>query len=208
MTTVSIFDDNILRASALLQAINNVEGFSCTHIFCNENDVKQVKIDVDLIIYCLHSEVILSKNLIDMIANRYEKAKLILCTDSLSVNQVIEGIKCGVSGFFTFGSTIDVIDSVLISVRDHQAYLPPYILKSLLNSLNPTPSYSNLLLTKREAEICFLLKEGRTYEQIAETCEISINTVRFFVKSVYKKYEVKSKIQLLNKLQQVNVLVP
>lgn len=201
MTTIAIFDNNIIRASSLLQAINNIEGFSCTHIFCYENDLSQIKIDIDLVLFCLDTEAAISKYQIDLISLQFDQAKFILCADNLSINQVIEGIKYGISGFFTINSTVDQLDTVLISVRDFQAYLPPYIFKNLLNTLNINTVNSNNLLTKREAEICLLLQEGKTYEQIAEVCKVSINTVRFFIKSIYRKNGVKSKIQLLNKLQ-------
>jgi DNA-binding CsgD family transcriptional regulator len=59
-------------------------------------------------------------------------------------------------------------------------------------------------LTKREKEVCFYLKNGCTYKEIAEKLVISIHTVNKHVKSIYQKLEVTSRASLQAKLLNLN----
>jgi DNA-binding NarL/FixJ family response regulator len=53
-------------------------------------------------------------------------------------------------------------------------------------------------LTIRETEIASLLIKGRTYRMVASELHISENTVRFHVKSIYSKYAVRNRAELIN----------
>lgn len=57
-----------------------------------------------------------------------------------------------------------------------------------------------VILTKQEQKICEQLCKGKTYQQIAENEFVSINTVRFHVKNLYLKFEVKGRAELVGKL--------
>lgn len=51
------------------------------------------------------------------------------------------------------------------------------------------------ILSKKELEIASHLAQGRTNQQIAEACDISENTVKTHLKSIYKKLEVDNRTQ-------------
>lgn len=53
-------------------------------------------------------------------------------------------------------------------------------------------------ITNREKEIILLLIKGYSYNQLAEELVISLPTVKTHVSNIYRKAEVKNKIQLLN----------
>lgn len=57
----------------------------------------------------------------------------------------------------------------------------------------------DIRLTKQEKKICLRLYQGGSYQTIAEKEHISINTVRYHVKNLYTKFDVRNKIELLNK---------
>jgi len=56
------------------------------------------------------------------------------------------------------------------------------------------------LLTNKEKYILKKLLAAKSYTQIAEELHISVNTVKTHVKHIYTKYEVKSKLELANKV--------
>lgn len=69
---------------------------------------------------------------------------------------------------------------------------------SLLNpKLEPSEQqFKNFSLTPREKEIAALLISGKTYKQIAEELFISIPTVKTHTSHIYKKCQVKNKLDL------------
>lgn len=56
-------------------------------------------------------------------------------------------------------------------------------------------------LTKKEKKVLDLLKQGKSYKQIADELGISFNTVNFHIKNLYSKYGVNSNIGLLAKIK-------
>ncbi len=55
-------------------------------------------------------------------------------------------------------------------------------------------------LTERERDICKQLCTGKSYNEIAECEFISLNTVRYHVKNLHVKIDVKSRAELIAKL--------
>lgn len=62
-----------------------------------------------------------------------------------------------------------------------------------LQKMNNTP------LTNRESEVCGLILNGYTNDEIAEKLIISINTVKRHIQNIFRKLDVKSRSQLFSK---------
>lgn len=56
-------------------------------------------------------------------------------------------------------------------------------------------------ITKSEHSIIIAISDGLSYEQIAQKKFISINTVKSHIRHIYNKFDVKSKVELLNLFQ-------
>lgn len=52
-------------------------------------------------------------------------------------------------------------------------------------------------LTDKEKDLCEALIEGLSYQAIAEQMHVSINTIRYHVKNIYSKCDVKSRAELI-----------
>lgn len=61
-----------------------------------------------------------------------------------------------------------------------------------------TEFFEKFNITNREKEIILLLTKGHSYNQLAEELSISLTTVKTHVYNIYRKAEVKNKIQLIN----------
>ena len=56
-------------------------------------------------------------------------------------------------------------------------------------------------LTHREMEVLKSLAEGNSYQQIADDLFISHETVKKHLKNIYRKMNVKNKIQAINRMK-------
>ena len=52
-------------------------------------------------------------------------------------------------------------------------------------------------LSRREREVAYRLAEGYSYQATADQLHVSLNTVRFHVKNIYRKLEVHNKAQVI-----------
>lgn len=100
--------------------------------------------------------------------------------------------------FWTFGFILIHRDRLAYTPASSDATRAPESLSSPSHPYEPLSQLYNL--SEREAEVAEFLGQGYTYEQIAEICFISKNTVKTHLKTIYAKCEVASRTQLLLKL--------
>jgi len=107
--------------------------------------------------------------------------------------------------FFYFKDTnIPLTLSVFFIILATSKCMDDFTRLSLLkpeNSVKPLKS-KNFNLTQREQEVADLLVKGYTYAKIGETLYISMPTVKTHVSNIYKKVEVKNKMELFYALSE------
>ncbi|MBN1623836.1 MAG: hypothetical protein JXN10_04485 [Clostridia bacterium] len=64
--------------------------------------------------------------------------------------------------------------------------------------------YSQFNISEREKEIIEALAQGKTNKEIASELFISINTVKTHIKNIYRKLDIKNRVQLLHKIKVTN----
>lgn len=83
-------------------------------------------------------------------------------------------------------------------LKDH-AYLAAF---SEIPAQEQTGQVDNALrfggLSKRESEVASLLLQGKTYRTIARELFISENTVKYYVKNIYSKFNIQSRAELID----------
>lgn len=105
-------------------------------------------------------------------------------------------------------------EHTLSAAQEHGPYgylVKPYQERSLLTTISIAWSnfkksqqkktwniaHSNLHLSKQESNICELLCNGLSYKQICSDLHISMNTLKFHVKNIYTKCDVKGRAELI-----------
>lgn len=61
-------------------------------------------------------------------------------------------------------------------------------------------------LSDRELEVLRLLTTGQSYKEIGQKLFLSLNTVQFHVKSIYRKLSVNRRVQAIEKAQELNLI--
>ena len=86
-------------------------------------------------------------------------------------------------------------------LRDQNSLMKEEIISySDSKKYNDDKDFENLVntLSFREKEIFNLITEGHSNKQIAEKTNVSINTVKFHIKNIYDKLEVKNRKEAMN----------
>ncbi len=83
-------------------------------------------------------------------------------------------------------------------LKDH-AYLAEFSerpVQEQMNQIERTVRFGNL--SERESQVASLLLQGKTYKTIAGELYISENTVKYYVKNIYSKFNIQSRAELIN----------
>ncbi len=139
---------------------------------------------------------------IDKIKALLPLTKIIIVTGLDSPTSVQKSLKKGVDGFVQKAADPTNFLMAIREVNKGNAYLDPRSTKQALNTLGfESPFYSKFGLSKVEEEIVVYLTDGLSYKMIGDRIGISLDSVRYYIKGIYKKMKVNSKVELFKKLR-------
>jgi DNA-binding NarL/FixJ family response regulator len=132
------------------------------------------------------------------IRSKWKNARIIIVSNMTSPETISRAFSRGAIGFFDKGMTPQQTRDNLLGLLRGGSPISPLIAQNLIGSFNMN---GELLLNLRERENQILqgILDGLSYQEIGERFSISIDSVRKYVKSLYTKFDVHSKSELISK---------
>lgn len=150
-----------------------------------------------------------SLDILPMIKGSMPAAKIIVTTTHLSTDQVLEALNKGADSYYIHSSEIRELLNAIHVTMAGGAYLDPMAAKVLvgffrkISSGKPQSFQFSLeywsgkgTFVARELQVIKGLLNNLSYKEIASNHNVGINTVRYYVKSVYRKLNINSRSQL------------
>lgn len=177
-----------------VMAVDSVEKFLKYH-----RDFLEIKL-VLLDIMLDHQSSIYS---IPHILQREPEAEIIIFSVLDDSNVIFQALTYGATGYLLKDISMPDLEQALLSVLEGRgALLSPSVAKKIITHFIPKTEISlndTTSLSSKEQAIISLLKEGYTYEEMAKKMGLSVNGIRYYIKSVYGKLKVKSRGELIRK---------
>jgi DNA-binding NarL/FixJ family response regulator len=131
--------------------------------------------------------------------------EIIVLSNNYSRDCVIRAFVAGASGFLPKNLPLEEVEDHLRNIIKGGAAITPQIAKELITYFNPGPrKLSNTTLNEKEHKIIRLMADGHDYKEIAKLMDVSGHSVRYYMKQIYKKMNVKSKGEAIKKYMMNN----
>ncbi|MBL7783259.1 MAG: response regulator transcription factor [Saprospiraceae bacterium] len=200
-----IYEDNTDLRGALAALIGGTEGFELSGAFDNCLGI------VDQVT-ALHPDVVLMD--IDMpgmsgiegvvrMKKVHPQVEALMLTVFDDDNRVFEAVCAGASGYLLKKTAPARILEALREVTEGGAPMSPVIARKVLQLFPGKPAERDAdldKLTAREMEVLKTLSRGFSYKMVAAEMNISIETVRTYVKRIYEKLQVHSVSEAISKV--------
>lgn len=130
----------------------------------------------------------------------YPDTEFIMLTVFDEEEKIFEAIKAGASGYILKDESTDAILNHLEQVKEFKAVpMSPSVARKVLKLMTGGPSitspdFNNHQLTAREIDVLKSMVNGLNYREIGDQLDISPNTVRNQISSIYKKLHVTCKV--------------
>ena len=204
MIRVVIFDDNTQLRDTMFKLIDGSEGFTCSGAFANCKDVlaKVEATQPDVILMDIQMPVISGIEAVRLIKQNFPRMKILMQTVFEDDDNVFQSICNGAEGYVLKNKPVEEILDSIKEIHEGGAPMSPAIALKVIRmfkqnlSSDPDDSFS---LSSREKEILKCLVEGMSYKMIADSCFISLDTVRGHIRSIYEKLHVHSKSEAVIK---------
>lgn len=136
------------------------------------------------------------------IKNKWPNSEIIMISVLSDSNNIFKSICAGASGYLDKETPLSKIKEAIISLSEGGSPITPAIARKVFDYFQPDKNLTEDL-TKRERDVVQGLVEGLSYKLIAAKLDVSIDTVRKYIRRIYTKLHVNSKGELLAKYRQL-----
>ena len=212
---IAIVDDNSFLINAIKEKLSFFEDITVKHTALNGSDLLGKLEDnhnVDLILMDIEMPVLNGIETTQIVKQKYPQIKIIMLTAFDNDENIFNAIKAGADGYLLKEiNPKDLYEGIVETLNGGAAMNPSIALKTLKLLRNPLSienekDKEDISLSKREIEVLEQLSTGLSYTVIAENLFLSPSTVRKHIENIYKKHQVHSKIEAVQKAKRHNII--
>ena len=130
---------------------------------------------------------------------KIHKIKVLLLDSTPTFEKGKNVLSLGVEGYGNSLVSSTHLHSAIETIKDNMIWIYPKFTSALIQGFTKEqaiPEYIVQNITSRELAITLLIKEGLSNSDISERLEISINTVKSHIKSIFEKLNIKNRLSL------------
>lgn len=206
---IAILDDHeivikgIKSMLASVRHIDIIETFNSAEEFIDYIDINKVDFSVLLLDYSLPG--MNADELIKNIIEYLDTLKIVLLTSFITNDQLKGILGLGVNCITLKTSSTNEIVKAINAAASNQ----PFLGKEIQNQLKEKPQQESPLdhITPMEQKIIRLSCEGLTHTEISDLTGLTINTVKSYRKTIYKKLNIHSLADLVKFAIKNNMLL-
>jgi DNA-binding NarL/FixJ family response regulator len=129
-------------------------------------------------------------------------ANLIAVGEQCEISIINECFRKGAVGYLHKNTLKDDLTYAIVLTQKGESFISPSICRLIINSLQQTKTVEDML-TARELQISRGIIEGLSYKMVAAKHNIALDTVRVYIKRIYRKLNINSKLELANNLKYI-----
>lgn len=212
---LAIVDDNTFLIHAIKEKLSFFEDITIRHTALNGSELL-TKLEeshgIDIILMDIEMPVLDGIETTQIVKQKYPHIKIIMLTAFDNDENIFNAIKAGADGYLLKEINPKDLYSGIKETMDGGAAMNPSIAMKTLKLLRNPLSIENekdkedISLSKREVEVLEQLSSGLSYTQIASNLFLSPSTIRKHIENIYKKLQVHSKIEAVQKAKRHNII--
>jgi len=202
MTNIALIEDDIELKELLEKYLNFQDDFNVVLSVVSAEDFfeefKQIE-KIDILIMDIGLPGISGIDALPKIKQHLPHTEIIMLTVHDDSEKVFQSLRRGASGYLLKNTPLDKIKESIEQIFAGGSPMSPNIARKIVEFFNPKQIEGQKELSTREKEIVVALVDGLSYKLVADRLDISIDTVRQHIRSIYRKLNVNSKAEVISK---------
>lgn len=177
-------------------ALSTKEPIPPVEVLFETDDVNLLKKDI------IHPHVIIlevvdtNTQIVRDVKIAFPEADIIVLTDFNNIIFMRECFRNGATCYLLKQTCLSNLLLYIITTYNGGSIVSPFIMREFIDNIFKVYQQGNLL-TAREQQIANGIIEGLSYKLIADRYSISLDTVRVYIKRIYRKLNINSKGELI-----------
>lgn len=197
-----VVDDHPLMAQATKDLLIQVEGVTVEGVVHNGGAALELAdaVQPDLILLDYQLPDMTGTKVAELLKERHPNAYIVLFTGVDVSDLTLFAMSNYLSGVVSKGAREETIKHIIACVLDNQIVLPRTIFQRLKL---PASNYAlDVELTEEECTLMAMIVRGETYDRVAEQLFISKRSVDNYLRRIYEKMGVQTRIQAIERFVQ------
>jgi DNA-binding NarL/FixJ family response regulator len=201
--SVLLIEDDARLRSRLVNILNSAPDIECRWAFASAEEVERsgpsespavVLLDINL-------PGISGIEYLPAVRRRFPDTEVLMLTAYEKDDDIFNALKAGASGYLVKSSQTDVLFDAIREVLNGGAPFSSHIARKVVEyfQVDRNKLQEDDLLSAREREVLDLLAAGHIYKTMAEQLQISIPTIRTYLKRICTKLHVKNRSEAIAK---------
>lgn len=195
-----IEDDTEIRETLAQYLANDAETFSTVITF---NSVESILASITsfeefILILDINLPGISGVDGIFHLKQKWPSCEIIMLSVQNDSASIFNSICAGATGYIEKGTSMLQIKESIITLSEGGSPISPAIARKIFDYFKPS-NHLEEHLTARELQVVNGLVDGLSYKLIAARLEVSIDTIRKYIRKIYGKLHINSKGELLAK---------
>lgn len=202
MIFVGIVEDDEQIRRGIQTYLNQQEGFLCEHSYPSMEDLlDNLQEDnlPDVMIIDLGLPGMSGIDGMKILKEKYTAIDLVVFSVFNDDKKIFDSLCAGATGYLLKNTPLAEVKEGIALLAKGGSPMSPQIARKVIEFFKPAKSKTRSVLSDKEKEIVVGLVDGLSYKLIADRLEISIETVRFHIKNIYRKLHVHGKAEVITK---------
>jgi len=200
---IAIVEDDQELLKGICQILMQREETDVIATFTNAEDfIKEIEIlNPDITLMDIGLPKLSGIECMNLLKPKFPDVQFLMWTTFEDDEKIFDALKAGASGYILKTATPQQLIQAISELHSGGSAMSSSIARKVIASFHsPTIKQSEFNLTNRENKILDLLAKGYRYKEIAAQLFVSLETVRSHVHHIYKKLQVSSRTDALNKI--------
>jgi DNA-binding NarL/FixJ family response regulator len=205
LISVIIVEDNKIIRESLATLINGTDGFSCIGAYSDCESLLQDKRlqHADVILMDIGLPGMSGIEGVKRTKQKYPDINILMLTVYEESQQIFDALCAGACGYLIKKTSPAQLLEAIKDANSGGSPMSSNIARKVISLFQQTKTFLKdntiLKLSEREKEVLDGLSWGKSYQEIAESLFISIDTVRHHIRNIYMKLHVHSQSEAVAK---------
>ncbi|HWF20055.1 MAG TPA: response regulator transcription factor [Verrucomicrobiae bacterium] len=210
MITVSIVDDEAKLRESIATFVNGSAGFKCVSSYGSaEAALKHLPADKpDVVLMDINLGEISGIECVERLKKQFPDMQILMLTVYEDTEKIFRALAAGANGYLLKRSSPTKLLAAIREVHSGGSPMTSSIARKVVASFQKRKPAADATgevtgqLSPREQAVLDGLAKGWTYKQLASELDISIDTIRTYIRRIYEKLHVQSRTEAVAKYLQ------
>jgi DNA-binding NarL/FixJ family response regulator len=201
---VAIIEDDPDVNESMQEFLETTDDLKCVGAFLRAEDfIRQFRtMNVDVVLMDIGLPGMSGIQCVSQLKPIRPEVQFLMCTSHGDAQRTFDSLCAGATGYLLKNSSPQQLFDAVRDIHRGGSPMSAQVARLVVNSFPDKGKNHRLMetFTTREQEILNALAKGYSYKEIADNLLISIETVRTYLRNIYEKLQVHSKVEALNKV--------